>query len=141
MQSSTAPTLEVVAYAKGYFERFSARLLHLFSFVPDDKLTWSPSPTAKSSLRLVAHCGLTSRFYATIITGNMPERMPSPEEFLNNLSEAEESITTRESAIALVKEATMELCKAMDTVTAENINSTPNSPFGPLPMQLRNSPH
>ena len=50
------------------------------------------------------------------------------------LHEDAEKITTRESAIALVKETTAELCKAIDAVNAENIHSTPNSPFGPMAM-------
>src|SRR5688572_19015860 len=136
MQQTIDPTSAIVAQAKNYFERFSERLLQLFAFVPDEKLTWTPSPTAKSSLRLVAHCALTSRFYANVITGNLPERMPTPGEFVKDLNEAEEKITTRESAVALVKETTVELCKAMDTVNARNINATPNSPFGPMPMQF-----
>ncbi|MES1227752.1 MAG: hypothetical protein ABUL72_03720, partial [Armatimonadota bacterium] len=32
-------------------------LLNL-SFVPDDRLTWTPTPTAKSSIRIAAHTAL-----------------------------------------------------------------------------------
>jgi hypothetical protein len=136
MQQTLDPTSEAVAQARSYTERFRARLLHLLSFVPDDKLTWTPSPTAKSSLRIVAHCALTSKFLADVITGSMPESMPSAEEFLKGLHEAEEAITTREGAIALVKENTAELFKAIDTVNAANIDSTPNSPFGAIAMRF-----
>ena len=136
MQSTSDSTSEIVAQAKSQFERMSTRLLHLLAFVPDDKLTWTPSSTANSSLRLVAHCAVSNRFFADIITGNMPETMPSPEEFFKGLHAAAEKITTRESAIALAKETTAELCKAIDAVNAENIHSTPNSPFGPIAMQF-----
>ena len=136
MQLTIDPTSEVVAQAKGKIVRYSERMLHLLSFVPDDKLTWTPSPTAKSSLRIVAHSAVTSKRFADIITGNMPERMPSPEEFFKGLDEAGEKITTRESVIALMKETTAELCKALDTVTAANIDSMPCSPFGAIAMQF-----
>ena len=122
--------------AKQRFEKYSARLLHLFSFVPDDKLNWAPSPTAKSSLRIVAHCGLTSAFFADLITGKMPEKMPTPDKFLQSLHDAEETISTREDAIALVKATTADLCSAIDTVNAKNIDTVADSPFGALPLRF-----
>lgn len=136
MQQSIDPISEVVAQAKSDFERSSVRLIHLFSFVPDDKLMWTPSPTAKSSLRIVAHCGFTSKFFADVITGSMPESMPSAEEFLKGLHESEEKIANRVDAIALVKETTEELCNAIDTVNAENFHSPRNSPFGAPPLKF-----
>lgn len=136
MQQSIGTTSEVVAQAKCNFERSSDRLIHLLSFVPDDKLLWAPSPTAKSSLRIVVHCALTNTFFANVITGSLPERMPSAEEFFSSLHGAEEKINTRENAIAVLKGTTAELCKAIDTVNSENLNTAPNSPFGPMPMKF-----
>ena len=136
MQQTIDNASEVVADAKSRFERYSERLLHLFSFVPDDKLTWTPSPTAKSSLGIVAHCASVSEFFAKVITRTMPENMASPEEFFKWLADSEAKITTREGAVASVKAATTNLCKAIDTVNAGNIDTAPNSPFGSVPMQF-----
>ena len=136
MQNTIEPTLETVAHARCQFESISERLLHLLSFVPDDKLNWTPSATAKSSLRIVAHCAMTSRSIANIITGTMPESMPSPEAFFSGLHAVEVKITQRECAIAAVNETTAELCKALNSVNTENIHTTPDSPFGPVAMQF-----
>jgi hypothetical protein len=134
MQQTIESTSEAVATASARIERFSERLIHLFSYVPDDRLTWTPSPTAKSSLRIVAHCALVSRFFANIITESMPVPMPLPEEYFKSLYEAEEKIATREGAVALVTETTAELRKALETVNGRKSSSAPNSPFGPIPM-------
>ena len=136
MQQTINPISEEVTRAKSNFERFSGRILHLLSFIPDDKLTWKPSPTAKTPLNIVAHCALVSKFCADVITVNMPDSMPSPQEFLKGLHEAEEKVTTRESAIALLNETTAELSKAFDGVNVDNIDSTRNSPFGAIPIRF-----
>lgn len=132
MQQTIDSTSDTVARAAGHSTRFSERLIHLLSFVPDDKLAWMPSPTSRSSLRLVAHCALINRFFADVITGKMPERMPSPQEFFSSVRQAEETITTRESAVTLVMETTTELCSAIATVTPETIDATRKSPFGAI---------
>lgn len=134
MQQTIDSISQITAQAKSHVERYSERLIHLLSFVPDDKLTWTPSPTAKSSLRIVAHCALTNQFFARVITDTMPDNMPSPEEFFKDLHEAEQKITTRESAVALLKETTAELSAAICAVNAGSIDSTPRSVFGPMPM-------
>ena len=125
---------EITARAKHHAERLSGRLLHLFSFVPDDKLTFTPSPTSRSSLRIVAHCALVNAFLADVITDKVGANAPSPEAFFKNLHDAEAAFTTRESAVALLEENTATLCRAIDTVNAESVGAERNSPFGPLPM-------
>ena len=136
MQQTLDSTSEIVAQACSQVKQNSDRLLHLLTFVPDDKLTWSPSETSKSSIRLVAHCALTSKFFADLLTHNMPDPMPSPQECFGALHAEELNYTTRESVIALTNENTAELCKAIETITAENIGSMLNSPFGPMPLQF-----
>jgi hypothetical protein len=134
MQESIETISEMAATARRDFERYSARVSCLLGFVPDDRLTWSPSPTAKSSLRIAAHCALTSRFFADIITGALPAI--TPEEFFKALSADEARITTRESALALLEETTVSLCRAIDTVNADNLDAPRGSPFGPLPLRF-----
>ena len=121
-----------IAKAQSHLESASKRVLHLLSFVPDDKLTWAPSSTARSFIQVVAHVAATNRAFAHILSRTMPESMPSPEEFFSNLRATEEGIATRESAIPYLQETTTELCKAIATVTAENIDSERPNPFGSM---------
>ncbi|RYG38992.1 DinB family protein [bacterium] len=127
-------TPELVAQVQGDLARYSERLLHLFSFVPDEKLTWTPSPTAKSALRIVGHCALTMDFFANVITGEDSESMPAPEQFFQRLAEAEENVTTRDEAVRLLKESATRLSEVVGTVTSENIETTRRSPFGEIPL-------
>lgn len=136
MQQTIEPTLESVSQAKAQFERTNARMLHLLTFVPDDKLGWTPAPTSKSALRIVAHSALTSRFFARLITDTMPDPMPAPEEFFESLLKDEHNYPNRESVVALVEETAQELLKAYDTIDSTTIESTPNSPFGPMPVKF-----
>jgi hypothetical protein len=136
MNQTIAPPSEIVARTTGHVERSSQRLIHLLSFVPDDKLTWTPSPASKSPLRVVAHCAVSNTFFANVIAGTMPEVMPTPEQFFTGLNEGEGKITTREGAVALLNETTAELLKAINAVGTERVDSTPANPFGPLPMSF-----
>jgi hypothetical protein len=136
MQQTIEPTLEAAAKTASDVETLSKRLIHLLSFVPDDKLTWTPSGTAKSCLRITAHCALVNQFFGNAISGKSPASMPSPEEFFKGLYEAEEKITSRQSVITILTESAAELCDAIRALNAEKMNSEPNSPFGPLPMQF-----
>lgn len=136
MQTTIEPTLEIVAQAKSQLEASTARLLHLFSFVPDDKLDWSPSATSKSALRIITHVARSDRFFANVIAGTMPEVMPTVEEFFTGLHAADPAITTRESAAALLQESTAKLLGALDTVTLETIDAPCDSPVGAYPPRF-----
>jgi uncharacterized damage-inducible protein DinB len=122
----------IIAKAQSHLESASKRVIHLLSFVPDDRLTWAPESTARSFLQVVAHIAATNRAISHILSGTMPETMPSPEEFFSSLRASEESITTKESAIASLQETAAELCNAIATVTPENIDSERPNPFGPM---------
>ncbi|MGI8924225.1 MAG: hypothetical protein ACR2HJ_09365 [Fimbriimonadales bacterium] len=41
--------------------------LKTFSFVPDDKLNWTPSPTAKTAIRIAAHTAIYAGNFAKMI--------------------------------------------------------------------------
>ncbi|MBB6054053.1 DinB family protein [Armatimonas rosea] len=121
--------------AQSHVRAASERVIHLMSFVPDDRLSWAPSPTSRSFLQVVAHIASTNRAFAQILSDEMPEEVPSPDDFFRVLRVAEERITTREDAIADFTESTEELRKAMSSLTAENIATDRRSPFGPMPAQ------
>jgi len=136
MQTTLDSTSELVEQIKGNVKRYNQRLLHLLTFVPDDKLTWTPAPTSKSALRIVAHCALTNKFFAQAISGKSPAVLPPAEEFFANLNAAELEYSTRESAIALLEGSACELCTALASVNEETIKLDANSPFGPMPVRF-----
>jgi hypothetical protein len=47
--------------------QLNERLLRNLAKTPDDRLNWSPSPTARTPLHLVAHCAFSLGFIHTIL--------------------------------------------------------------------------
>jgi len=95
--------------------------LHVLSFVPADKLTWSPSPTAKNALQIAAHCAAQSGAFAqTIRAGKFPD---SVEDFLGPIHATLAGITTLEQAEAVLRKGIADTVDALDTVTPEQVDS------------------
>ena len=63
--------------------------LHTLRYVPADKLTWSPTPTAKSALQIAAHCAGYSGGFASIIRAG---KFPSSREEFRDPIQAEGSV-------------------------------------------------
>jgi hypothetical protein len=109
--------------------------LRNFSFVPDDKLTWTPAPTAKSALRIAAHTALYAGRFARMMRDR---ELPAP----NNLTEwlaqrnAEEVAITRRADIeAVFRKGTYEVLAALDSLTPEDIGRSLDSGQGwSMPM-------
>jgi hypothetical protein len=125
---------QIIAQAKSQAEMHAAQLLHTFSFVPDDKLNWSPSESCKSALRIVAHCAVSNHGISRMIRGENFEGDPT--EVFKAMAASELEITTREQAISAMNESLAVVLSSLDTVTDERIGSVPESPMGPLPMMF-----
>ncbi len=124
--------------ATGGMEMF----LRNFSYVPDDRLTWTPTPTYKSALRFAAHTGLYAGRFAQLIRDR---RLPTPDDLPQWLAEreAEEvAITSREEMERVFHEGTTEVLAALDSLTPEEVEMNLVSAQGwSMPMkQLMNLP-
>lgn len=109
-------------------------LLKTFSFVPDDKLKWSPASTARTSLAIVAHCGMANEFFAGLVAGKAMPYMPTPAELKAMELKFEASITDRADALRRLQASTQAFTEALATVTPERCATSPDSPFGSAPM-------
>jgi uncharacterized damage-inducible protein DinB len=136
MQTTLEPGLEIVSQAKKQLEASTARLLKLLSFVPDEKLDWSPSATSKSALRIITHVARSDRSFTNLIAGTMPAATPTMEEFFTDLHKADPSIASRTSAVTLLQESTTQLLAALDTVTVETLEAPCDTPVGTYPTSF-----
>jgi hypothetical protein len=103
------------------------RFLRVLSFVPADKLTWSPTPTAKSALQIAAHCAGYSGGFATIIrAGRFPS---SVQEFLGPIESAIEGVTTLEQAETVLLKGIADTIAALGGVKPEQVGGTIESPL------------
>lgn len=126
-ESQIASYKEAVSSAK-------EQLLKTFAFVPDEKLTWSPSATARSPIQIVAHCGLANEAFATVIGGGELPVSGSAEEASAAIRAAGRDVTGRDEAVRMVEESTARVIAALDGVTPEMMETSPMSPFGPFPF-------
>ena len=113
----------------------SEALLKTFAFVPDDKLTWSPSDTARSALWIVGHCARANQAFARGIRGEAFASMPL-EEFNQMVWNAGRDTKSREEAVRLVQESTQEIVEALEGLTPEKMGNVVQSPFGPIPVTV-----
>jgi hypothetical protein len=135
METMTAPDLSTtIAQLKEATESARHHLLNTFAYVPDDKLGWSPSSTARSAVHIVSHCGMANQAFAMVIRGEELPVMGTPEEASEMIRNAGRNITTREEAVKLVEDTTDEVLRALETITPDRLDTNPNSPFGPMPF-------
>lgn len=110
--------------------------LRNFSYVPDDKLDWKVTPTAKSAIRIAAHTALYAGRFATMIQNRA---LPAPENLEAWVAErdAEEiAVTDRAEMERIFREGTAAVCAALDTLTPEEIDMTLESGQGwSMPMK------
>lgn len=95
--------------------------LRNFSYVPDDKLIWSPTQTSKSALRVAAHAAVTNANFADFIRSRkLPEGDDIPD-FMARAAAAEAAITSREEMERVFRENTQKVLDALDTLTDEDV--------------------
>jgi len=135
--STTATDLaEHLSRTRQAAEKAKARLLGTFAYVPDDKLHWSPSETARTPLWMVAHCGMANHAFAAAIRGEDLPLAADPQEAARQIRNAGRDIATREEAVRLLEDSTAEVIRALGTVTPERLGSHTQSPFGPVPLTV-----
>lgn len=104
--------------------------LRNFSYVPDDKLNWTPTATAKSALRVAAHTALYSSRFANMIRNRALPKVDDLEAWLAQRTAEEVAITTREEAINAYKAGIDEVIEALDGLSDADVESSLDSGMG-----------
>ena len=124
---------ETVTQAKAEFNRAKGRLTHALETTPDDKINWSPSPTARTPIQIVAHAGMgTTLVQGMLQTGAFP--YASPADYDAATRKAEKAYTTRAGALELLEQTSGTFFAYLDTLTPEQLASTIDLPFGSFPL-------
>lgn len=109
--------------------------LRNFSHVPDEKLHWTPSPTAKSALRIAAHTALYAGRFAKMIRDRRLPVTGNLQEWLAERDAEEMAITTRQEVDRVFHEGTQEVLQALDTLKPEDLELSLDSGQGwTMPM-------
>ena len=109
--------------------------LKVFSFVPDDKLTWTPAPTAKSAIRIAAHTALYAGRFARMISDRKLPASDNLTEWLAQVNAEEAAVTSRTEIESIFRKGTDEVIAALDSLTPEAIGTSLDSGLGwSMPM-------
>lgn len=111
------------------------RLMRNLAKTPDDRLNWSPSPTARTPLHLVAHCAFSLGFITTMLEG-APYPAKTMAQADAEFLEMEREITTRGQALALWENRFNRYVSFLSSLQPDQMDKMVKLPFGmgELPM-------
>ena len=101
-----------------------------FSFVPDDKLTWMATPTAKSAIRIAVHTALYAGRFARMISDRRLPAFDNLSEWLAERNAEEVAVTSRKEMEKIFREGTNEVVAALDSLTPEAIETILDTGLG-----------
>lgn len=106
------------------------QFLKTFSFVPEEKLTWTPAPGAKSAIWIAAHTALYAGRFARMIAARKLPRIDNLEEWLARRNAEEVAIANRTEIEIIFRKGTDDVLAGLDSLTPEEIGATLESGFG-----------
>ena len=118
--------LDLNAHLRLTIETAYSKLVEDIGALDEDKAAGSPNPALRPSIKLLAECGSVNGLLASLVGTGQAER-PTPEQREAFFA----SITTREEALAVLKDGTEKLYAAIGAVSAETWGETISGPFGP----------
>jgi hypothetical protein len=127
---------DIISQTKAELLRAKDRMAHVLATTPDDKLAWSPSPTARTPLQLVGHAASGIPGIQGMLTGQ-PFPFAGLAEFDAFMRADEQKYTGREQVLALLEQTHTDYLTWLDTLTPEQLGAMVQPPFGPpVPMAV-----
>jgi len=118
---------------KDNFERRASRLAQGLATTPDDRINWSPTPTARTPVEVVAHVAtVISTFHQTMMGAPFPDIQM--ENFDAILRRQEAQYKTRESAMTLFEKNREAYAEWLGQLSPETLATEVEFPFGKVPM-------
>lgn len=113
---------DLIQQCKDAAVREMEMFLRNFAHVPDDKLHWTPTPTAKSALRIAAHTAVHAGLFAQMIRTRQLPGTDNLEAWLAARNAEEEAITDRTQMERVFRSATDEVLAALDSLSASDLD-------------------
>ncbi len=117
--------------------QLNERLLRDLAKTSDDRLNWSPTPTARTPLQLVAHCAFSLGFIHAMLNGT-PYPAKTTAEADAEFLEMEREVTTREQALSLWESRFHQYVSFLRSLQPDQMDTLVILPFemGALPMHF-----
>ena len=94
--------------------------LRNFSYVPEEKLNWSPTPTSKTALQIAAHTAVSNANFAKMLRDKRTPSLDEVEDFMAQNSAAEAAITNRAEMESAFRRNTQDVLDALDTFSPDD---------------------
>lgn len=127
--------LDLIAGAKKSAKEGMFFFLRNFSYVPDDRLNWSPTPTSKSPMRIAAHTALYYKIFAQMIQNRQLPVVTDLEAWQAEKNAAELALTDRVEMERVFREGNEAVLQALDSLTVKEVEMELDSGQGwTMPM-------
>lgn len=115
--------------SKQVFQMSVDRLKRILARTPDDRLPWSPAPSARSPLAEVVHAANSIHHIHTAMMGTR-YATPTMEEADAEFLALESGFTNRDDALALLDKNSGALIDWLDQLSLERLSDMVPLPFG-----------
>lgn len=107
------------------------RLITLINTTPDDKLKWSPSPTARTPIQLVGHSGGALFAFSEMAQHGFTRDGVDTASFDADLREKEASFKSRDEVIGLLNQGCDAYCAYVDSLDEQALAEKVPFIYGP----------
>jgi hypothetical protein len=121
--------IQAVEEARQQFENARKTLLENFAKIPDDKVAWSPAPTARTPIEIVAHCAEALGHLTGMMRSN-PFEVPSTAEADRQFRQNEEAFTSRDQARDAFEQRAQDFIGLLEGLSEEDLDHMSTLPFG-----------
>lgn len=115
--------------AKSTFQMSIDRIKRILNRTPDERLLWSPAPTARTPLAQVVHAATSIGHIHNMVMGN-PYTTATMEEADAEFLVLEGKISTREEALALLDRNSIAYLDWLDRLAEDQLSKLVTTPFG-----------
>jgi len=119
---------ETIDQAKANFVRAHQSMRRALETVPDDKLNWAPSPTARTPLHQVAHAAMAVKSIHEMLNGK-PFAIDNTVDADKGFREWERQFTTRDQALSLLDQNAAEHIAWLDALSVDRLDNMVQLPF------------
>jgi hypothetical protein len=120
---------ETIDHAKAAFLQAKSQLSCALANVSEERLNWSPSPSARTPIQIVAHCATAIKYIHQQMDGTPFNHKTTAE--ADAAFRAEESaFQSREQALEYLETVSASYLAFLGTLTDERLDATEALPFG-----------
>lgn len=120
---------DTIEQAKSSFLQAKERMCRALATTPDDRINWSPAPTARTPVQLVAHAAEVVKGLHETLDGQ-PIGAKNLAAADQSFREAEREFTTREAVLSLLEENSAAYIAWLEALTPDRLGTIVQLPFG-----------